>query len=85
LTCRFADRSRGLVFVARAAQDRSSLDPPAGKVDEWGGNPWVVVVRRPLPQALVRPMAVVMKRVLGQDLLQMSRPEDQDPVQEFTA
>jgi hypothetical protein len=83
LTCRFADRSRGLVFVDEAAQDRSSLDPPAGKVDEWGGNPWVVV-RRPLPQALVRPMVVVMERVLGQDLLQMSWPEDQDPVQEFT-
>jgi hypothetical protein len=34
---------------------------------------------------LVRPVLVVVERVFGQELLQMRRPEDQHPVQEFTA
>jgi hypothetical protein len=84
LTCRFVNCSCGLVFVDETAEDRSSPDPPVSKVDEWDGY-LRVVVRRSLPQALVRSMPVVMERVFGQDLLQMRRPEDQDPVQEFTA
>jgi hypothetical protein len=64
LTCRFVDWSRGLVFVDEAAEDRSSLDPPASEADDRGGNRRVRV-RAPLAQALVRPMPVVVDRILG--------------------
>jgi hypothetical protein len=52
-TCRFVDCSGGLLFVDEAAEDRSSLDPPAGEVDGWGGDRRVGV-RRPLPKAFGR-------------------------------
>lgn len=84
LTCSFADRSRGFVLVDEAAEDGSSLDGLAGEVGGRGGHQWVGV-RRPLPEALVRSVRVVVDCVLGQDSAEMSLSEDHDSVQEFAA
>jgi hypothetical protein len=51
LTCRLVDRSCSLVFVDEAAEDRSSLDPPASKVDKWRGYLRIFVWRSLPPDA----------------------------------
>jgi len=42
-------------------------------------------VRGPLSPGLVRPVAVVMDRVLADHQVQVPSAEDQDPIQQFAA
>jgi hypothetical protein len=43
------------------------------------------VARRPLVQGAVRTIAVVVREILGQDLLEMTASEDKEPVQTLSA
>ena len=67
------------VFADQAAEDLPALDPGRG-IDGTTGRP-----RRFLPQALMRPVLVVVASELGQDLAEMPLAEDQDVVQALAA
>lgn len=69
-----------MVFADQAAEDLPSLDP-GGHIGRLAGLP----LRRLLLQPLVRPVAVIVPGVLGQDAAQMPLAEDQHVVQALAA
>ena len=68
------------IFADQAAQDLPVLDP-GGDIEGVAG----LAQRRFLLQALVRPVAVVVPGVLGQDVAEMPLTEDQHVIQALTA
>lgn len=68
------------VFADQATYDPAALDP-GSHVDGLAG----LVMWSSLVQRLVRPMAVVMPRKLGQDLPEMLPAEDQQVIKALAA
>lgn len=60
-----------MVFADQAAEDLLALDP-GGDIDGGAGLP-----RRFLPQALMRPMSVIVAGELGHHLAELPFAEDQ--------
>ena len=67
---------RSAVLVDHAVDDLSALDP-GSHIDHMAG----LIQRRSLFPRLVRPMTVVMPRVLGEDLPKVSFTVDQQVVE----
>jgi hypothetical protein len=68
-----------VVLADQAAEDMAAFDPGSG-IDRAAG-----LLRRFLPPALVRTVAVIVAGEFGQDLAEMSFAEDQDVIQTLTA
>ena len=69
-----------VIFVDHARDDGFPADrPQVGYVPDGLG----LDIRGPLPPGLVRPVAVVMGRVLADHQVQVAFAEDQDPVQQL--
>jgi hypothetical protein len=71
---------RSSVLADQTADDLCAFDP-GGHIDSLAG----FVLRRSLVQRLVRPVAVIVPRELGQHLSQMLLAEDQHVIQALAA
>jgi len=69
-----------VVFADQPADDASALDP-GGDIDDAAG----LALRGFLLQSLVRPMAVIVPRVLGQDAIEVPLAKDQHVIQALAA
>jgi hypothetical protein len=71
---------RSVVFADQPADDPPSLDPGGEVGDVVGAVQWRILL-----ESLVRPVAVVVPRVLGQDLPQVPLAEDQQVIETLAA
>ena len=68
------------MMVDQAAEDRSTPDSAVNRLGGWRLRAWWMQLQRSM-----RPLSVVVRRVLGEDAAQVSFSEDQHPVGEFGA
>jgi hypothetical protein len=80
LTCRLCSLGSSAVFADQAVDGLPALDP-GGHIDGVAA----LVQRRSLAQRLVRPVAIVMSRVLSQHLPEMPLVENQQVIKALAA